>query len=107
MCHCRRRDDDLPSGYDPIADVHVNPVRHPDDVKVHSEAQGLGIGGLKDWQAIDIEPGTAVRTFERTGVNLGPHASKQLRVTTYLKDGPRCGSDGVSCPVRKSSSGQF
>lgn len=63
MCDCGGCNNDFLSWYDPISDIHVNSVRHPNDVKVHPEPQGLGVDGLENRQAeqlLGIKLDTAV-----------------------------------------------
>ena len=102
MCNCRRRDNDFLSWYYTPSNVHVGLVWHSDDIKMHPEAQSLGVDGLEDWQAkqlVDVKLNATVSAFARTRINLVPHAREQLGVAIYFKDGPRRGRNGVSYPV--------
>jgi hypothetical protein len=91
VCNCRRSHNNLAPWYDPISDMHVNLVGHPDEIEVHPEAQCLGINGLKKGQAqqlVNIKPNSAFCALQDACINLGPHVGEQLRVFVYLEYGP-------------------
>jgi hypothetical protein len=93
------RDDNFPSGYNPVLDIDRNSIWHSYDVKVHPEPQRLSIDGLQERQAnqlVNVEPNTAFLIFRHAGIHLCPYTSEERRVSIDLKNGPERCRDGVS-----------
>ena len=91
MRHCRQGDDNLLPRYDPVPDVHVDLVGHPDNVEVHSQAKSLGVDGLEKGQAeepVDIEMESAIIPLDHTGVDFGADARKKLWVSVQVERRP-------------------